>query len=143
MLKTIPGNISPQLMMALMEMGHGDKIVLADANFPAAANARRLVRADGIEIPDLLESLMKYFPLDNFVEYPVKLMAVAPGLGETPEIWDTYGAIIEKHDDSNAFTKFEYLERMIFYEEAKKAFAVVATGTTVKYANIMLQMGVV
>ena len=89
MLKGIPGILSPELMKILMEMGHGDEIVLADRNFPAASNAKRLIRLDGHGIPELLQAILRFFPIDTYVEEPVKLMAVAPGKGENPEIWKT------------------------------------------------------
>lgn len=129
-------------MKVLMEMGHGDEIIFADANYPATANAQRLIRADGHEITDLLESVLKFMPLDNFMKYPVKLMAVVPGTGDTPEIWSKYEDIIKKYDNQNAFTEFEYIERMEFYEKSKDAFAIVTTGTIARYANIVLKMGV-
>jgi L-fucose mutarotase len=94
MLKGIPPILSPELLKILMEMGHGDELVLADSNFPAAANAQRLVRCDGHGMPALLEAVLTLLPLDPYVESPVTLMAVVPGdTVETP-IWDTYREII-------------------------------------------------
>ncbi len=141
MLKGIPSILSPALLNVLMEMGHGDEIVLADGNFPAASVARRLVRLDGHGIPKILESLMTLFPLDTYVEKPVGLMAVTPGDNVRPVIWEEYRKILLASKEP--FTEFEYVERFAFYERARKAFAVVATGESALYANIILKKGVV
>lgn len=141
MLKGIPAILSPQLLKILMEMGHGDEIVLADGNFPAASIAQRLVRADGHGVPELLEAVLTLFPLDPYSEKPVALMQVVPGdTVETP-IWDTYRAIINAHEAKA--NGIENVERFAFYERAKKAYAVVATGEGALYANIILKKGVV
>jgi L-fucose mutarotase len=140
MLKTIPSILSPDLLKILMEMGHGDEIVIADGNFPSASIASRLVRSDGNMVPQLLDSILKFFPLDPYVKLPVALMAVVPGDTYKPTIWDTYRDVIARHEK---FSDFEYVERFAFYERAKKAFAVVATSETALYANIILKKGVV
>jgi L-fucose mutarotase len=140
MLKGIPPILSPELLKVLAEMGHGDEIVLADGNFPAASVAQRLVRADGHGVPPLLDAILRLFPLDTFVERPVALMAVVPGSSDQPTIWDEYRQIIQRHD---AFTDFEMVERFAFYERAKQAYAVVATGEMALYANIILKKGVI
>ena len=141
MLKGIPSILSPELLKILMEMGHGDEIVLADGNFPSAAYARRLVRCDGHGVPELLEAILQLFPLDPYVTCPVALMQVVPGdTVETP-IWDTYKAIVCKHESKA--NKVENVERFAFYERAKLAYAVVATGEAALYANIILKKGVV
>lgn len=141
MLKNIPQIISPELIKILMEMGHGDEIVIADGNFPAASCANRLVRADGHNVPELLEAILKLFPLDTYSEEPVSLMAVVPGDTVKPVIWDEYKSIINKYETKA--NKIEFVERFEFYERAKKAFAVVATGEKALYANIILRKGVV
>jgi L-fucose mutarotase len=141
MLKGIPPLISPELIKILMEMGHGDELVIADGNFPAASMAQRLVRADGHAIPVLLDAIFQVFPLDQYVEKPVALMSVMPGDSYKPVIWDEYKTIITKHEP--AFTQFEYMERFAFYERAKKAFAVIASGEMALYANIILKKGVI
>jgi L-fucose mutarotase len=140
MLKQIPSVLSPDLLKILMEMGHGDEIVIADGNFPSASIAQRLVRSDGNMVPQLLDAILKFFPLDPYVELPVALMAVVPGDTYKPTIWDTYREIIKKHEK---FSDFEYVERFAFYERAKKAFAVIATSETALYANVILKKGVV
>lgn len=142
MLKRIPKNISPDLMKIMMEMGHSDILIIADANYPAAANAKRLIRLDGVEIPDLLESILDFYPLDCFIETPVKLMKQLDN--ETvPEIWSTYRKIIIEKDDQKAFKDFGYINRIPFYEVSQRAYAIVQTGTTARYANILLQKGVI
>lgn len=141
MLKGIPAIIPPELLKIMMEMGHGDEIVLSDGNFPAAAYAQRLVRCDGHNVPDILEAIMKFFPLDPYVEAPVALMQVVPGDTAKTPIWDVYKDIVKKHEPLN--NKVENVERFAFYERAKKAYAVVATGEKALYANIILKKGVV
>jgi L-fucose mutarotase len=141
MLKGIPDIISPELMNVMLEMGHGDEIVIADGNFPAASNARRLVPAHGHKVPELLEAMLKFFPLDIYVEKPAALMAVVPGDNTNPTIWEEYRKIIkasgEKLDD------FAFIERLDFYERAKKAYAIVATSEKALYANIILKKGII
>lgn len=141
MLKTIPKNISPELIKVLMEMGHGDEIVLADANFPAASNARNLVRCDGLPVPQLLESILQLLPLDTYSDYSFALMAVADGDDYQPVIWKTYQEILDVSNGENQ--NIEYVERFEFYERAKKSYAIVATGEEALYANILLRKGVV
>jgi L-fucose mutarotase len=141
MLNGIPSIISPELLKILMEMGHGDELVIADGNFPAVSIAQRLVRSDGNRVPELLEAVLRFFPLDPYVEAPVALMQVVPGDTYKPTIWDTYKKIIQKFPNKNS--AIENVERFAFYERAKKAFAVVATSETSLYANIILKKGVV
>jgi len=141
MLKGIPSIIPPELLKILMEMGHGDEIVISDGNFPAANYAQRLVRCDGHNVPDLLDAILKFFPLDPYVEAPVSLMQVVPGdTVETP-IWDVYKSIVKKHEPVN--NKVQNIERFAFYEMAKAAYAVVSSGEKALYANIILKKGVV
>ncbi len=141
MLKGIPSILSPELLKVLMEMGHGDEIVLADGNFPAASIAQRLVRLDGHDIPKILDSVLRLFPLDTYVKKPVALMAVTPGDKIQPVIWEEYKKVIL--DSKEPFADFEFVERFAFYERARKAYAVVATGESALYANIILKKGVV
>lgn len=140
MLKTIPPILSPELLKVLMEMGHGDEIVLADANFPAASMARRLVRCDGHNIPELLEAVLQFLPLDTYVDMPVALMAVVPGDTFEPKIWDVYSATVERRERA---VELELMERFAFYDRAREAYAIVATGERSLYANIILKKGVV
>lgn len=140
MLKGIPNILPPELLKVLMEMGHGDEIVIADGNFPAASHAQRLVRCDGHGAPLLLDAILKLFPLDTYVKNPVALMAVVAGDTYSPDIWPAYKKIVQSHDAS--FKEFEMVERFAFYERAKKAYAIVATGEAARYANLILKKGV-
>lgn len=141
MLKNIPSILSPDLLKILMEMGHGDEIVLADGNFPAASIAQKLIRLDGHNVPEVLEAVLRFFPLDIYVKNPVGLMAVVPGDNVKPVIWEEYRKIILESKEH--FTEFEPIERFAFYERAKKAYAVIATSESALYANIILKKGVV
>lgn len=141
MLKNIPKILSPELVKILMEMGHGDEIVIADGNFPSETIGQRVVRCDGHGVPELLDAIMKLFPLDTYTEKPVMLMEVVKGDPVVPTIWDEYKEIISKYEPENC--KIEMIERFAFYERAKTAYAVVATGEEAIYANIILKKGVV
>jgi L-fucose mutarotase len=138
-LKKIPTILSPELLKILMEMGHGDEIVVADGNFPAANHSQRLVRCDGLGAADLLDAILQLFPLDTFVKHPVALMTVASGDHYSPDIWPVYQKIIQKHDSH--FAEFEMMERHAFYKRARKAYAVIATGELARYANLILKKG--
>ena len=139
MLKNIPSIISPELLKILMEMGHGDELVIGDGNFPSASIAQRLVRADGHSVPELLNAILKLMPLDTYVDAPVALMDNGDAKNR-PEIWEKYENIVKMSEGEK---EFELVERFAFYERAKKAYAVVATGETAIYANIILKKGVV
>lgn len=141
MLKNIPKILSPELLKILMEMGHGDEIVIADGNFPAEAIGQRVVRCDGHGVPEILDGILQLFPLDTYTDKPVMLMEVVKGDPVVPTIWDEYKTIINKYEPENC--KIEMIERFAFYERAKTAFAVVATGEEAIYANIILKKGVV
>ncbi len=140
MLKGIPSILSPDLLKVIMEMGHGNELVIGDGNFPSAAWSKKLVRLDGHGIPEILDALLKFFPLDTFVAHPAVLMDAA---GTTPPVWEQYRKVIERHE-AEAFAKgFETMERFAFYDRAKEAYAHVATGERALYANIILKKGVV
>ncbi len=141
MLKNIPKILSPELVKTLMEMGHGDEIVIADGNFPAETIGKRVIRCDGHGVTELLDAIMQLFPLDTYTEKPVMLMEVVPGDPVVPTIWDDYKAVINKYEPENC--KIEMIERFAFYERAKTAYAIVATGEEAIYANIILKKGVV
>ena len=139
MLKGISPILSPELLKILMEMGHGDELCIGDGNFPAVTNAQRLVRLDGHGVPEILDAILKLMPLDTYVDAPVSLMDNGDP-DNRPEIWATYKEIVEKNEgDKN----IGLVERFDFYDKAKNAFAIVATGETAIYANIILQKGVV
>jgi L-fucose mutarotase len=143
MLKNIPPILSPELLKVLCEMGHGDTLVLADGNFPSASVGRGciVIRADGHGVPELLRAILQLFPLDTYADKPVSLMAVMPGDNVATPIWDEYYSIVSEADKRGKKAVRE-VERFAFYEEAKKAYAVVATGEKALYANVILQKGV-
>lgn len=148
MLKGIPKLLSPELLKVLCEMGHSDRIVIGDGNFPAETMGKDapggVIRYDGQDIPALLDAILAVFPLDTYVDAPVSLMELMDcdkGRVETP-IWDEYKSIIARHDPRGAST-VGTIERFAFYEEAKKCYAVIATGEGAIYANIILQKGVI
>jgi L-fucose mutarotase len=141
MLKNIPNILTPELLKILMEMGHGNEIVIADGNFPSASAAKRLIRLDGHKVPEVLQAVLKYFPLDTYVESPVGVMAVTPGDNYNPLIWEEYKKIILESNEP--FKEFKYIERFEFYERAENAYAVIATSESALYANIILKKGVV
>jgi L-fucose mutarotase len=141
MLKNVPAIISPELLSIMMEMGHGDELVIADGNFPSESTGQRVVRADGHGVPELLDAILKFLPLDDRVEKPVALMAVMKGDPTKPTIWEKYREIVGSHDKRAA--DFEMVERFAFYERASKAFAVLATSEAALYANVILKKGVI
>lgn len=140
MLKGIPSILSPELLKILMEMGHGDEIVIADGNFPSANYGQRLVRLDGHGVPEVMSAILDLMPLDIYVDAPVALMEVVKGDPYVPEIWDTYRRIIQEKEGDK---QIDHVERFAFYDRAKEAYAVVATGETSLYANVILKKGVV
>ena len=140
MLKGISPLISPELLKILCEMGHGDEIVLADANFPSETTGKRVIRADGIGAADLLKAILPLFPLDTYEKDRFILMEVVSGDPVVPTIWDDYKQILEEKEPATPVT---FMERFAYYERAKKAYCVVATGETAQYANIILKKGVV
>jgi len=143
MLLGIPKILSPELLKVLCEMGHSDKIVIADGNFPAESIGKnaKVIRMDGHGACEVLEAVLKLFHLDTYVEKPVSLMQVTPGDNVETPIWDEYAKIIK--DVQGKENVMGEIERFAFYEEAKKAYAIIATGESALYANIMLQKGVV
>ena len=141
MLKNIPSLLSPDLLKVLMEMGHGDELVIGDGNFPAASMAQRLIRLDGHGVPEILEALLQLFPLDTFEPNAFLMERVAKDKGMEIPVWDVYKKIAKAGD--KGFVDFGFIERYEFYERAKKAYAIIATGETSLYANIILKKGVV
>ena len=133
--------ISPELLDALFRMGHGDEIVLADAFFPGDSCNSYVIRADGIRIPALLDGILALMNLDSYVPHPVIMMAPAPGDTLDEEVEKSYRAVIDKRWPQTPV--IEQIERFAFYERVKKSFAVVMTGETVKYGNIILKKGVI
>lgn len=144
MLKGIPKILSPQLLKVLCEMGHSDRLVIADGNFPVESIGKDavVIRMDGHGTCEILEAILQLFPLDTYVEKPIHLMQVMKGDPVKTPIWDEYRKIVNAADERGAAVIGE-IERFAFYEEARSAYAVIATGEEALYANIMLQKGVV
>lgn len=140
MLQGISPLISPELLAVLCRMGHGDEIVLSDAHFPAESFNSRVLRADGLRVPALLDAILPLFVLDTYVASPVIMMQAVPGDSLDPAVGKSYREAIERHRPGTP--DFELVERFAFYERAKQAFAVVVTGETAKYGNIILKKGV-
>lgn len=142
MLNKIPKILSPELVKFLMEMGHGDEVIIADGNFPSSSCSQRLVRADGHSGTEILDAILELFPLDPYGdEIPVSLMEKVPGDKVETPIWDEYKDIVAKHNSN--IKEFNSIERFEFYERAKKAYGVIATGEGALYANILIRKGVV
>lgn len=140
MLKGISPLISPDLLAILARMGHGDEIVLADAHFPGETFNARVLRADGLKIADLLAAILPLLELDAYVAHPLAMMAAVPGDSLDPDVEKGYLKSI--HQTNPSVAAIERVERFAFYERAKSAFAVVMTGETAKYGNIILKKGV-
>lgn len=144
MLIGIPKILSPELLKVLCEMGHGDRLVIADGNFPSETMGKdnKVIRMDGHGACEVLEAILQLFPLDSYVEHPVSLMQVIPGDPVETPIWDSYKDLVKKADTrgENAIAE---IERFSFYEKSKSAYAIIATSEKALYANIMLQKGVV
>ncbi len=144
MLKNIPKILSPELLKVLCEMGHSDRLVIGDGNFPAESMGKNaiVIRADGHGTSEILDAILQVFPLDTYVEKPVSLMQVMPGdTVETP-IWNEYEDIVAKYDKRGK-DAIGQIERFAFYDEAKTAYVIIATSEAALYANIMLQKGVI
>ena len=140
MLKGISPLLSPQLLEVMARMGHGDELVLADAHFPGESIGKRVVRADGLRIADLLEAIMPLFELDSYVPHSLIMMEPVPGDELDPSVEGSYLVKIRK--EAPAVSPVKRIDRFAFYERASKAFAVVMTGETSKYGNIILIKGV-
>lgn len=135
MLNRIPKILSPDIVKNLMEMGHGDSLLLADANYPAQTYGKRVVRADGLNIPGLLEAILELMPIDDYTEKPVQLMSPVEG-DQDPNIWKEYKNLISEKD-------INYLERFDFYKASEKCHTIIQTGETAVYGNVMLTKAVI
>lgn len=140
MLKGISPLLSPDLLSTLYAMGHGDEIVLADAHFPGHSLGVDVIRADGLRIPDLLDAILPLFELDSYVADSIVMMAAVEGDSLDPATESSYRAVIDRRVPSAS--SIARISRFEFYERAKKAFAIVMTGETCKYGNILLKKGV-
>ena len=139
MLKGINKIISPDLLRILAKMGHGDEIVLSDGNFPGESIGRLVLRSDGTGVPELLSAILELFPLDEYDNNVYLMDKTEKDRDLKVEIWDEYRKIVKEHTDREPV----FLERFEFYERAKKAYAVVVTGESAIYANVILKKGVV
>lgn len=144
MLIGIPHILSPQLLKILSEMGHGDRIVIADGNFPAESVGKncQVVHMEGHGVPEILKAVLEVMPLDTYTKKAVYLMERVPGDNAEVVIWDEYSRLVEGADARGKET-MDFLERFAFYEAARGAYAVIATSESALYANILLQKGVV
>jgi L-fucose mutarotase len=141
MLKGLDPLLGPELLAILRAMGHGDELALVDANFPAAASAKRLVRLDGIAAPPVLAAVLSVLPLDDFVDSPATRMAVVDDPAAMPEICREFAELVGKA--AGRKMPLAAIERFAFYERARAAFAIVATGETRLYGNLLLRKGVI
>ena len=140
MLKGISPLLSPELLATLCRMGHGDEIVLADAHFPGHSLHPGALRADGVAIPALLDAILPLMALDTYDAAPAMMMATAPGDTVDPEVERDYQAALDRRAPGTP--PIRKLERFAFYDRARHAYAVLMTGETAKYANIILKKGV-
>ena len=141
MLKGLDPLLSADLLQVLRAMGHGDELAIVDANFPAATMGRRVVRLDGVSATRALEAVLSVVPLDDFVDEPCLRMEVVGDPDALPEVCAEFQTIIDRAENSRF--PLAKLERFAFYERARQAFALVQTGETRLYGNLLLKMGVV
>ena len=141
MLININPVLSPELLFHLRSMGHGEKLILADANFPSSSLAKRLVRLDGIDIPNAAKAILSVFPLDSFVDCPVKRMEIDNNPDEINNVHRDFIDVVKK--TSGDKWKIGTIERMQFYKEAKEAFVIVSTTVTRAYGCFILTKGVI
>lgn len=140
MLKGISPLLSPELVKILMEMGHGDTLVIADANFPSASCGQRVVRADGLGAAEIMDAVLSLMPLDSYVESAVSLMQLNPGDDYVPFIWDDFKKVVAAREGEQ---NIRFIDRFEFYKQTKEAYCVIATGETALYACAILKKGVV
>ncbi len=141
MLKGIDPLVGPDLFHILRAMGHGDELVIVDANFPATGSAKRLVRLDGVDAPRVLKAILSLLPLDDFVDAPVAFMAVVGDPTAVPEITREFRKIAEEAEGKPVAV--DWLDRFAFYERAREAYALVATGERRLYGNVIVKKGVI
>lgn len=143
MLKGIPTILSPELLKVLCEMGHTDELTIGDGNFPGHTYGHKVIRLDGHGVPEVLEAILKVFPLDTYVEHPITLMGVVKGDNVQTPIWDQYKEIVSKYDSRGAEC-FDTIDKWDFYQKTKEhSTVVIMTSETALYANIILKKGVV
>lgn len=137
MLKGVPRIIPPELLKILAQMGHGDELVISDAHFPAHSISSNVVRADAVGSPEMMKAILKLIELDQYVDKPVMLMQPVPGDSIDAELLAEIKAALGKDAE-----RIDYIERFAFYERAKKSFAVIVSGETRIYGNIIIKKGV-
>ena len=143
MLKGIPSILSPELLKVLDEMGHTDELTIGDGNFPGHTYGKKVIRLDGHGVPEILDAILKVFPLDKYVEHPVTLMGIVPGDTVKTPIWDEYKKIVAKYDDRGT-NCFEEIDKWEFYKKTQeKSTVVIMSSEAALYANIILKKGVV
>lgn len=140
MLKGISPLVSPELLKVLAEMGHGDEIVFSDAHFPAKSFNPNVIRLDGVKMPELLLAVLPLFELDSYDPSPLVMMSAVEGDTLDPKVEERYHKSINEIYPNAVPIK--NIDRYAFYERASKAYAIVVTGETVKYGNIILKKGV-
>lgn len=140
MLRGINPILSPDLLHALRAMGHGDTIVIADANFPAESNSKRLIRLDGLQATDVLRAILEVLPIEDRDDAPASVMQTAEDRKDAPEVFAAFQQLLDEFTDYKI--SLSYVDRHHFYENAKKAYAVIQTGETRHYGNICLMKGV-
>lgn len=140
MLNNIPKILSSDLVKMMMDMGHGDELVIGDGNFPGSSLGVPVVHLDGHGVPEILDAILEMMPLDRYVSTPTAIMEVVPGDTIVPVIWDAYRAILQKYGWK---IEPEHIERYAFYERAKRAFCIVQSSESAQYANIILKKGIV
>ncbi len=140
MLKNIPKNVSADLIKILMDMGHGDEIVIGDGNFPAWVRPKNVVSCIGMGTAEMLDSILSLIPLDTFVPHPTTFMQVVGEQDSKPPIWNEYESIGLKHEEQGL--RWEAIDRFEFYERAKNAYAIITTSELSLYACLILKKGV-
>lgn len=140
MLKNIPPLLGPDLLGILRAMGHGDEIAIVDANYPADSAGPVLVRLDGISATDVLDAILTVMPLDDFVDQAAICMQVVGNEAKREPVMDAFEAIIKQHEPAMGLSS---LERFAFYERVKTGYAIVQTGESRLYGNIILKKGII
>jgi L-fucose mutarotase len=141
MLKHLDPLLTPDLLQVLAAMGHGDELVIVDANFPAVSTAQRLIRLDGVSATRALQAVLSLLPLDEFVESPAAVMQVVDAPEAVPEVVQEFKRIVNAAEGKDI--KVAAIERFKFYERSRSAFALIATGETRLYGNVILKKGII
>lgn len=141
MLKHVPPILSPELFLCLMQMGHGDELVVADGNYPSESNAQRILRADGHGAVPLIEAILKFLPVDTFVDDVAVVMRPVDKQAPEPPIWADFRRLLR--DAEGREVPLTTIDRDAFYHRSRSAYAILATGETALYANLIIKKGVV